>query len=54
MFSKNLSIPVFLFISTLYLKLGNKRKMIAVSSNVVRPPIGRFRTNTESPSLFFK
>ena len=43
MFSKNLSIPVFLFISTLYLKLGNKRKMIAVSTQISGTEIGAER-----------
>ena len=43
MFSKNLSIPVFLFISTLYLKLGNKRKMIAVSTQISWTEIGAER-----------
>ena len=42
-FSKNLSIPVFLFISTLYLKLGNKRKMIAVSTQISWTEIGAER-----------
>lgn len=43
MFGKNLSIPVFLFISTLYLKLGNKRKMIAVSTQISWTEIGAER-----------
>ena len=43
MFSKNLSIPVFSFISTLYLKLGNKRKMIAVSTQISGTEIGAER-----------
>ena len=43
MFSKNLVIPVFLFISTLYLKLGNKWKMIAVSTQISGTEIGTER-----------
>lgn len=43
MFGKNLSIPVFLFISTLYFKLGNKRKMIAVSTQISWTEIGAER-----------
>ena len=42
MFSKNLSIPVFIHIHP-YLKLGNKRKMIAVSTQISGTEIGAER-----------
>ena len=43
MFSKKSEHTCFLFISTLYLKLGNKRKMIAVSTQISGTEIGAER-----------
>ena len=54
MFTKNMSIPVFSFTSTLFLQLGNKRKMIAVSTQISGTEIGAERFLSAIFLIIFK